>query len=123
MGGGEVGFRDKPFLWGPRATERDENQFTGHLAFAVLGKAGLGSSIRNATFISEIICFFSTSGTKADIRDTKAWDPLLGSFHPRHLLTLLNDARRAALLHQTLKMGGLSSQRAHLTQSVIHHEG
>lgn len=54
LGDGEAEFRDKPFLQGHRAAERDENQFTEHLATSVWN-AGLNSSVRKDTvFISEI---------------------------------------------------------------------
>lgn len=67
----EAAFRDKSLLWGHEAAERDENQFTGHLAFSVLGNAGLNSSIEKAVFISEIRIFSTSSGTKADVRNIK----------------------------------------------------
>lgn len=44
----------------------------------------------------------------------------LGSFHTKHVFILLNDARRAALLHHSLKREDLSLQKKGSDTKVIH---
>lgn len=61
----------------------------------------LGSARIQGKQLYSLQKYFPLPVAKKHARDLKVWATSLGGFHPKHVCVLLNDARRAALLHQT----------------------